>query len=83
MSEEANRVQRGHFCPFRSKWNPARIANVMQVSGTVLRLLRMIFIACFILGQDDPNNNSQGIVLLILSIGYLTLLRVLRPHNQR
>ena len=55
----------------------------MQVSGTVLRLSRMIFIACFILGQDDPSNNSQGIVLLVLSISYLTLLRVLRPHNQR
>ena len=83
ISSDTNRVERGYFSPFDSTWNYTRVVNVVQVNGAVLRLSRMIFIACFVLGQDNPSNNSQGVVLLILTIVYLLFLRVLRPHNER
>ena len=83
VSTAENRVQRGQFGPFRASWEHTRMASVFQVSGIVLKLVMMILIACIVLGEDDPENNKQAVVLLSISIVYLVILRIFRPYSKR
>ncbi|GMH43320.1 LOW QUALITY PROTEIN: hypothetical protein BSKO_11242 [Bryopsis sp. KO-2023] len=59
------------------------IGHVIQISGKLLEVAKLVFVAMIISGEDDPSSNAQAIVLLVLTVLYAVLLRVFRPPLAR
>lgn len=77
-------MERGHFGPLEvPSWDHIRLVNVIKISGKLLHLVRMIFISCLILGEDDPRSNEQAIILAVVTASYLFMLRFFRPYASR
>lgn len=84
-SEEKQTIDRGVVQPMGgiAGWENSRIGHIIQISGKVLEMGKLVFVAMLISGEDDPNNTAQAVILLVLTILYIILLRIFRPPIAR
>lgn len=85
MNQDGKRVDRGVVEAIQKSGGleNTSIGHAIQVSGKVIELLKLVFIAILISGEDDPSSTAQAIVLLVVTVVYMILLRVFRPPNSR
>eukprot|EP00210_Caulerpa_lentillifera_P004695 g4479.t1 len=60
-----------------------KVSYCLRMNEKLINLGKMAFVACFIMGNDNPESIYQAIVLLLLNVAHVLYLRVYRPYCQR
>lgn len=84
-NQESRVVDRGvvQVIPKTGGLENSAIGHAIQISGKVIDVFKLVFIAILITGEDDASSTAQAIVLLVVTVAYAVLLRVFRPPNSR